>query len=186
MSRWSLLKFWENKSVVLHRNTPKMTLQWTAVALFLYVEIGVLVILCLPFISARRYVALPVVINLRVLNDLFCEQEWSMSVFFAWLKSLIRVWISITVSLQMAKHFPLEDLGQNGAILEQILSHYDHHSYNPFSRWVQPLFSDGFFFPTCFLHYETSAVGDIDVKLQKIMPLCADILFCLFQMLCVK
>lgn len=33
-----------------------MTLQWTAVALFLYAEIGVLVILCLPFISARRQV----------------------------------------------------------------------------------------------------------------------------------
>lgn len=32
-----------------------MTLQWTAVALFLYVEIGILVILCLPFISAKRW-----------------------------------------------------------------------------------------------------------------------------------
>uniref|UniRef100_A0A667ZXU9 Endoplasmic reticulum transmembrane protein n=2 Tax=Myripristis murdjan TaxID=586833 RepID=A0A667ZXU9_9TELE len=32
-----------------------MTLQWTAVATFLYVEIGILVILCLPFISARRW-----------------------------------------------------------------------------------------------------------------------------------
>ncbi|XP_006802115.2 tRNA-dihydrouridine(20a/20b) synthase [NAD(P)+]-like [Neolamprologus brichardi] len=35
--------------------SAKMTLQWTAVALFLYVEIGVIVILCLPFISARRW-----------------------------------------------------------------------------------------------------------------------------------
>ncbi|XP_035010530.1 B-cell receptor-associated protein 29 [Hippoglossus stenolepis] len=32
-----------------------MTLQWTVVALFLYVEIGVLVILSIPFISARRW-----------------------------------------------------------------------------------------------------------------------------------
>ncbi|KAG7225986.1 hypothetical protein INR49_018587, partial [Caranx melampygus] len=32
-----------------------MTLQWTAVAIFLYVEIAVLLILCLPFISARRW-----------------------------------------------------------------------------------------------------------------------------------
>ncbi|KAF4114912.1 hypothetical protein G5714_005135 [Onychostoma macrolepis] len=32
-----------------------MTLQWTAVASFLYAEIGVLVILCLPFISAQRW-----------------------------------------------------------------------------------------------------------------------------------
>ncbi|KAJ3591247.1 hypothetical protein NHX12_009193 [Muraenolepis orangiensis] len=33
----------------------EMTLQWTVVALFLYVEIGVLLILCLPFISATRW-----------------------------------------------------------------------------------------------------------------------------------
>uniref|UniRef100_A0A668A415 Endoplasmic reticulum transmembrane protein n=1 Tax=Myripristis murdjan TaxID=586833 RepID=A0A668A415_9TELE len=32
-----------------------MTLQWTAVAFFLYVEIAVILILCLPFISAQRY-----------------------------------------------------------------------------------------------------------------------------------
>ncbi|XP_051976429.1 B-cell receptor-associated protein 29-like [Xyrauchen texanus] len=32
-----------------------MTLQWTAVASFLYVEIGILVIFCLPFISAQRW-----------------------------------------------------------------------------------------------------------------------------------
>nr|XP_055046609.1 B-cell receptor-associated protein 29-like isoform X2 [Misgurnus anguillicaudatus]XP_055046610.1 B-cell receptor-associated protein 29-like isoform X2 [Misgurnus anguillicaudatus] len=32
-----------------------MTLQWTAVASFLYVEIAVLLIFCLPFISPRRW-----------------------------------------------------------------------------------------------------------------------------------
>ncbi|XP_068173595.1 B-cell receptor-associated protein 29-like [Antennarius striatus] len=32
-----------------------MSLQWTAVATFLYVEMGVLLILCLPFVSARRW-----------------------------------------------------------------------------------------------------------------------------------
>ncbi|XP_061085429.1 B-cell receptor-associated protein 29-like isoform X2 [Conger conger] len=32
-----------------------MTLQWTAVAFFLYVEIGVLLIFCLPFISPKRW-----------------------------------------------------------------------------------------------------------------------------------
>jgi len=32
-----------------------MTLQWTAVAFFLYVEIAVILILCLPFISAQRW-----------------------------------------------------------------------------------------------------------------------------------
>lgn len=32
-----------------------MTLQWTAVASFLYMEIGLIVFLCLPFISAARW-----------------------------------------------------------------------------------------------------------------------------------
>ncbi|KAJ8245421.1 hypothetical protein GJAV_G00270550 [Gymnothorax javanicus] len=32
-----------------------MTLQWTAVAFFLYMEIGVLLILCIPFISPKRW-----------------------------------------------------------------------------------------------------------------------------------
>ncbi|XP_064417533.1 tRNA-dihydrouridine(20a/20b) synthase [NAD(P)+]-like isoform X3 [Latimeria chalumnae] len=32
-----------------------MTLQWTAVATFLYVEIGLLLLLCLPFISPQRW-----------------------------------------------------------------------------------------------------------------------------------
>ncbi|XP_028286552.1 B-cell receptor-associated protein 29-like [Parambassis ranga] len=32
-----------------------MTLQWTAVAFFLYAEIGVNVILCVPFLSAQRW-----------------------------------------------------------------------------------------------------------------------------------
>ncbi|KAF7219036.1 B-cell receptor-associated protein 29 [Nothobranchius furzeri] len=40
-----------------------MTLQWAAVALFLYVEIGVIVILCLPFISARRW---QIIFQLRI------------------------------------------------------------------------------------------------------------------------
>lgn len=32
-----------------------MTLQWTAVALFLYAEIALNLILCIPFVSAKRY-----------------------------------------------------------------------------------------------------------------------------------
>uniref|UniRef100_A0A3Q2P5V9 BAP29/BAP31 transmembrane domain-containing protein n=1 Tax=Fundulus heteroclitus TaxID=8078 RepID=A0A3Q2P5V9_FUNHE len=32
-----------------------MTLQWTAVAFFLYVELVVSLILCIPFISANRW-----------------------------------------------------------------------------------------------------------------------------------
>uniref|UniRef100_A0A8C8HA34 tRNA-dihydrouridine(20a/20b) synthase [NAD(P)+]-like n=1 Tax=Oncorhynchus tshawytscha TaxID=74940 RepID=A0A8C8HA34_ONCTS len=45
----------------------EMTLQWTAVALFLYVEIGVLLILCLPFISATRWQC---IFQLRIWNKM--------------------------------------------------------------------------------------------------------------------
>ncbi|KAE8295375.1 tRNA-dihydrouridine(20a/20b) synthase [NAD(P)+]-like [Larimichthys crocea] len=39
----------------LQRPLTEMTLQWTAVASFLYAEIVILIFLCLPFISARRW-----------------------------------------------------------------------------------------------------------------------------------
>lgn len=42
-----------------------MTLQWTSVALFLYTEIGILLLLCLPFVSAQRW---QTIFNLRVWN----------------------------------------------------------------------------------------------------------------------
>ncbi|XP_060745418.1 B-cell receptor-associated protein 29-like isoform X2 [Tachysurus vachellii] len=43
-----------------------MTLQWTAVALFLYVEMGILLLLCLPFISAKRW---QTIFNLNIWNQ---------------------------------------------------------------------------------------------------------------------
>ncbi|XP_047659848.1 tRNA-dihydrouridine(20a/20b) synthase [NAD(P)+]-like isoform X2 [Tachysurus fulvidraco] len=44
----------------------EMTLQWTAVALFLYVEMGILLLLCLPFISAIRW---QTIFNLNIWNQ---------------------------------------------------------------------------------------------------------------------
>ncbi|KAI5091169.1 B-cell receptor-associated protein 29, partial [Silurus meridionalis] len=46
-----------------------MTLQWTAVASFLYMEIGVLLLLCLPFISPQRW---QVIFKLNIWNRV----EW--------------------------------------------------------------------------------------------------------------
>ncbi|KAK1790240.1 hypothetical protein P4O66_014163 [Electrophorus voltai] len=45
-----------------------MTLQWTAVAVFLYIEIGILIILCLPFISCQRWQK---IFNLNIWNTVF-------------------------------------------------------------------------------------------------------------------
>lgn len=39
--------------VVLFRD--RMSLQWTAVAAFLYGEVFLVLLLCIPFISAKRY-----------------------------------------------------------------------------------------------------------------------------------
>lgn len=36
-------------------SSVKMSFQWTAVATFLYVELGLILMLCIPFISARRW-----------------------------------------------------------------------------------------------------------------------------------
>ncbi|XP_058272881.1 B-cell receptor-associated protein 29-like isoform X2 [Hemibagrus wyckioides] len=44
----------------------KMTLQWTAVAFFLYLEIGILLLLCLPFVTAQRW---QTIFNLNVWNQ---------------------------------------------------------------------------------------------------------------------
>ncbi|KAM9853516.1 tRNA-dihydrouridine(20a/20b) synthase [NAD(P)+]-like [Aulostomus maculatus] len=45
----------------------EMGLQWTAVALFLYVEMGILVLLCIPFISAKRWQS---IFQLRIWSSL--------------------------------------------------------------------------------------------------------------------
>ena len=45
------------------RVLERMTLQWAAVALFLYAEIAFLLILCLPLLSAQRSVCLSLFIH---------------------------------------------------------------------------------------------------------------------------
>ncbi|XP_076861706.1 B-cell receptor-associated protein 29-like isoform X3 [Brachyhypopomus gauderio] len=45
-----------------------MTLQWTSIAVFLYIEIGILIILSLPFISCQRWQK---IFNLSIWNTVF-------------------------------------------------------------------------------------------------------------------
>lgn len=45
-----------------------MTVQWTLAAGFLYAEIGVLLLFCLPFISAKRW---NTIFNSRIVATLF-------------------------------------------------------------------------------------------------------------------
>lgn len=53
-----------------------MTLQWTAVAFFLYAEIGLNLILCIPFISAKRYCSITHVPWLQTLVKFRCHCSW--------------------------------------------------------------------------------------------------------------
>lgn len=91
----------------------KMTLQWTAVALFLYVEIGVILILCLPFISARRQVTDPECVGVR---HLLPQSKITFRSFCS------------SVLFQVAEHFSAKNLGVYGKVLEQSVPYHDNHT----------------------------------------------------------
>ncbi|XP_071753677.1 B-cell receptor-associated protein 29-like [Centroberyx gerrardi] len=71
-----------------------MTFQWTAVAFFLYVEIAVILILCLPFISAQRWRS---VFNWRIWNWL--SPYWNKG-FFTMIMILIVLFIDAVREVQ--------------------------------------------------------------------------------------
>ncbi|XP_068579513.1 B-cell receptor-associated protein 29-like [Cebidichthys violaceus] len=71
-----------------------MTLQWTAVAFFLYAEIAVNLILCIPFISARRWCS---VFNWRIWNWL--SPYWNKC-FFTMIMVLIVLFLDALREVQ--------------------------------------------------------------------------------------
>ncbi|XP_029290073.1 B-cell receptor-associated protein 29-like [Cottoperca gobio] len=71
-----------------------MTLQWTAVAFFLYAEIAVNLILCIPFISARRWRS---VFNWRIWNWL--SPYWNKC-FFTMIMVLIVLFLDAVREVQ--------------------------------------------------------------------------------------
>lgn len=91
-----------------------MTLQWTAVALFLYVEIGLLVILCLPFISARRW------------QSIFHWRIWASLAQF-WNKFFLTMIIILIVlfldAVREVRKYSGKDLGKDAKLLPNMHDH---------------------------------------------------------------
>ncbi|XP_029372678.1 B-cell receptor-associated protein 29 [Echeneis naucrates] len=91
-----------------------MTLQWTAVALFLYLEIGILVILCLPFISARRWQS---VFKLRIWN--FMAPFWN-KVFLTMIIVLIVLFLDAVREVRKYSH---RELGADSKMQPNMFDH---------------------------------------------------------------
>lgn len=91
-----------------------MTLQWTAVALFLYVEIGVLVILCLPFISAKRWQR---IFHLRIWA--FMSGFWN-KVFLTMIIILIVLFLD---AIREVRKYSAKDVGTDAKLMPNMHDH---------------------------------------------------------------
>ncbi|KAF6736057.1 B-cell receptor-associated protein 29 [Oryzias melastigma] len=91
-----------------------MTLQWTAVALFLYAEIGVILILCLPFISARRW------------QRIFQFRIWSWMANF-WNKVFLTMIIILIIlfldAVREVRKYSSRDLGVDAKLQPNMFDH---------------------------------------------------------------
>ncbi|XP_062417128.1 B-cell receptor-associated protein 29 [Pungitius pungitius] len=91
-----------------------MTLQWTVVALFLYVEIGVLIILCLPFISARRWQS---IFQLRIWS--FMARFWN-KVFLTMIIVLIVLFLD---AVREVRKYSSKDIGTEAKLQPNMFDH---------------------------------------------------------------
>ncbi|KAM7396929.1 hypothetical protein PAMP_019932 [Pampus punctatissimus] len=92
-----------------------MTLQWTAVAFFLYAEIVVNVILCIPFISARRW---RLVFNWRIWSWL--SPYWNKC-FFTMIMVLIVLFIDAVREVQKySGPEPMQDAKVNPNLFDHL------------------------------------------------------------------
>ncbi|XP_060901745.1 tRNA-dihydrouridine(20a/20b) synthase [NAD(P)+]-like [Labrus mixtus] len=94
--------------------SAEMTLQWTAVALFLYVEMGVLVILCLPFISAKRWVS---IFQLRIWG--FMSRFWN-KVFLTMIIILIVLFLD---AVREVRKYSAKELGTDAKLQPNMFDH---------------------------------------------------------------
>ncbi|KAK9520789.1 hypothetical protein VZT92_020651 [Zoarces viviparus] len=91
-----------------------MTLQWTVVALFLYVEMGILVILCVPFISARRWQS---IFQLRIWN---CVTRFWNKVFLTMIIILIVLFLD---AVREVRKYSAKELGTDTKLLPNMFDH---------------------------------------------------------------
>ncbi|KAM9351905.1 B-cell receptor-associated protein 29 [Symphorus nematophorus] len=92
-----------------------MTLQWTAVAFFLYAEIAVNLILCIPFISAKRWRS---VFNLRIWSWL--SPYWNKC-FFTMIMVLIVLFLDAVREVQKySSPQPMQDAKVNPNVYDHV------------------------------------------------------------------
>ncbi|KAI4815322.1 hypothetical protein KUCAC02_005471 [Chaenocephalus aceratus] len=107
--------FHQHLIYMLERKLPlKMTLQWTVVALFLYVEMGILVILCLPFISARRWQS---IFQLRIWS---CMSRFWNKVFLTMIIILIVLFLD---AVREVRKYSAKDLGSDAKLQPNMFDH---------------------------------------------------------------
>ncbi|XP_031153155.1 uncharacterized protein LOC116048289 isoform X2 [Sander lucioperca] len=92
----------------------RMTLQWTAVALFLYVEMGILALLCLPFISARRWQS---IFQLRIWS---CVARFWNRVFYTMIIVLIVLFID---AVREVRKYSAKELGTDAKLQPNMFDH---------------------------------------------------------------
>ncbi|XP_054868063.1 uncharacterized protein LOC111580675 isoform X4 [Amphiprion ocellaris] len=92
----------------------KMGLQWTAVAIFLYAEIAVIVILCLPFISARRWQS---IFKLRIWN--FMARFWN-KVFLTMIIILIVLFLD---AVREVRKYSGKEIGTDAKLQPNMFDH---------------------------------------------------------------
>lgn len=108
-----------------------MTLQWTAVALFLYVEMGILFILCIPFISPRRW---KFVFHLRIWG--YVARFWN-KVFLTMIIILIVLFLD---AVREVRKYSAKDVGSDAKLQPSM---YDHLHMKLF-RAQRNLYISGF------------------------------------------
>ncbi|XP_041664493.1 B-cell receptor-associated protein 29 [Cheilinus undulatus] len=91
-----------------------MGLQWTAVAIFLYVEIGILVLLCLPFISAKRWQRL---FQLRIWG--FMSRFWN-KVFLTMIIILIVLFLD---AVREVRKYSSKEVGADAKLQPNMFDH---------------------------------------------------------------
>ncbi|XP_067090959.1 B-cell receptor-associated protein 29-like [Osmerus mordax] len=91
-----------------------MTLQWTVVALFLYVEIALILLLCLPFVSAKRWRS---VFNLSIWNWL--SPYWNKC-FFTMIIILIVLFLD---ALREVKKYSASEPMQDAKLNPNLFDH---------------------------------------------------------------
>ncbi|XP_018539998.1 B-cell receptor-associated protein 29 isoform X1 [Lates calcarifer] len=97
------------------KKSVTMTLQWTAVALFLYGEIAVNLILCLPFISAKRW---RLVFSWRIWNWL--SPYWNKC-FFTMIMVLIVLFLDAVREVQKySGPEPMQDAKVNPNVYDHV------------------------------------------------------------------